>query len=864
MSAAAAEPCADLVRFFAAIHPPGSLGYLELRVIDPLAERLVAHEYGKTPEALARLVRQLSAKRPGCNVYVGCAARKTHLPGSKANLQATRVLWADMDGCAVEDALAAVALSDLPPPSIVVASGGGVHLYWCLTEPLPLRDPANVAKLEAILRGIARELRADPAATDAPRILRPPETVNHPNAKKRAAGRMEQPVRLVELDADRRYALAVFEPLAVERAAKAADIAGATWPAWDGAEEGDLPDHLQALLAEHAILRRYFDRTGKLDGEDHSESARDWALARCAACYVGSAEDVYTLTKASRLLGVGDGKAEDRDAYFRRTALKAWVDEACAREREVAAAQAQPEADFDAISPDPNEPAPARRIIVSGRHRDELADEVAAAVVAMNDPPSLFRRGGDVVLVYRGEHGEACIRKQNVSRFQEVAARAARYFKVQPTREGGVRRVPTGLPETETGVALERLVVKDLLPPLRGLVHNPLLRADGSIVSSEGYHAASGLYLDPIGPPLQLTVPERPTVDDARAAAAALLEVLDGFPFADATHRANALALLLTLPLRELVEGPVPLFAVDAPTAGSGKSLLVRVACTLATGRPAPAMPEPGSDDEWRKRILALLLGGSDIAFLDNLEKPLRNGHLAGVLTAWPDWSDRVLGKSETPPLPHRAVWFATGNNLDVRGDLTRRAVWVRIDPRVARPDERADFNHPDLLGWVRAERPRLLGAAFTIGRAWLAAGRPDADAPELGSFEAWRRVVGGALRLCGVEGFLANRGAMFEALSDGHRSWGPFLAAWLEELGAAPVSARELAAKMVAASAALLETVPDEFPDVLDAKAPSLLGYTLRAQRDRRHPAPDGSTVWLEHAGADRNGVARWRVRRG
>lgn len=116
------------------------------------------------------------------------------------------------------------------------------------------------------------------------------------------------------------------------------------------------------------------------------------------------------------------------------------------------------------------------------------------------------------------------------------------------------------------------------------IVRHPILRADGSILQAEGYDGATGLYLDMGGEPLALDVPERPAAADVKRAVDALSEVLADFPFVDGGHRANALALFLTVPLRELIDGPVPLFAIDAPEAGSGKGLLMRTACVLARG----------------------------------------------------------------------------------------------------------------------------------------------------------------------------------------------------------------------------------------------------------------------------------------
>src|SRR5207247_2140766 len=72
-----------------------------------------------------------------------------------------------------EDAVAALADFE-PAPPVVIASGTGsnCHLYWPLSTPLG-RD-----EVERANRRLAYALGADPAATDASRILRVPATTS--------------------------------------------------------------------------------------------------------------------------------------------------------------------------------------------------------------------------------------------------------------------------------------------------------------------------------------------------------------------------------------------------------------------------------------------------------------------------------------------------------------------------------------------------------------------------------------------------------------------------------------------------------------------------------------------------------------
>lgn len=99
---------------------------------------------------------------------------------------AKRALWLDLDskdfGGSISDALRAlvtfVKAVGLPPPSIYVHSGRGVHVYWALDRDVPVAEWLPVAKA---LKEKCEELGfdADKSSTsDAARILRCPGSLN--------------------------------------------------------------------------------------------------------------------------------------------------------------------------------------------------------------------------------------------------------------------------------------------------------------------------------------------------------------------------------------------------------------------------------------------------------------------------------------------------------------------------------------------------------------------------------------------------------------------------------------------------------------------------------------------------------------
>jgi hypothetical protein len=244
-------------------------------------------------------------------------------------------------------------------------------------------------------------------------------------------------------------------------------------------------------------------------------------------------------------------------------------------------------------------------------------------------------------------------------------------------------------------------------------------------------------------------IAESPSQDEARAACEALLEAVCDFPFESEAHKATWLAGVLSPFARYAYRGPTPLFLVDANVRGAGKSKLVDVISEITSGRPIARYSQVEDEAEERKRITSIVLAGHPIVLVDNITRPLGSGALDSALTA-EFWSDRALGKNEDIRAPLITIWYATGNNIQLVGDTSRRCAHIRLQSPEEKPEARVDFRHPDLLGWVRQERGRLATAATTVLRAYFVAGAPDQRLRAWGSFEGWSRLVRQAIVWCG------------------------------------------------------------------------------------------------------------------
>jgi hypothetical protein len=330
-------------------------------------------------------------------------------------------------------------------------------------------------------------------------------------------------------------------------------------------------------------------------------------------------------------------------------------------------------------------------------------------------------------------------------------------------------------------------------PTLAAIIEAPTLRPDGSVVDELGYDAQTGILFDAAGTGFG-EIPVSPSIEEALEAVEVFENLLAGFPFHDAGEDgaqgrnsvsfAVAVAAVITALVRPSLR-TAPLFAFTAPTMSTGKSLLVDVVAMIATGREAPVMTFSADPQEERKRLLALLLKGMPLISLDNVEVPLESDALCSVLTQ-PSFSDRVLGASRSVEVPTSATFCATGNNLQLKGDLATRALQCRLDSRLEEPDERS-FN-VDLYSEVPKRRSELVRAALTIPRAYIAAGRPDLQLAPFGRFEMWAAMVRAPLVWLGLADPCASRRTI--AKSDPTASeLRRLLTAWEACFGSAPTT---------------------------------------------------------------------------
>lgn len=395
----------------------------------------------------------------------------------------------------------------------------------------------------------------------------------------------------------------------------------------------------------------------------------------------------------------------------------------------------------------------------------DLARQVDQAIAALRGNEELFVHGGALTRVIlsdgtdvgpvKRDAGAPVMRRAEVPFVRECLSRDA-VFTTWKTKGRGENKQTVEVETHAPGWIAAHVVLRGTWPgykPLVGVVTAPTMRRDGSVLQVPGYDIASGLLYKPNAS--YAAVDDAPRVSDAISARDRLLDVIVDFPLSD-KGRAGWLSLLFTFAARELVEGSVPLFAVDAHTAASGKGLFVRSAHLIAFGSDIPHMSMPPDDEEFRKQITTTLLAGDRAILFDNVTQPIGGDSLEALITA-PIWKARLLGKNEdSGSIVPRIVAAATGNGLQLIGDMGRRTLMSRLDSPHENPEERADYARKEragedrFLAWIRANRTGLVVDALTCLRAWHVHGRGGA-AREWGSFNGWTSTIASAVQWLGL-----------------------------------------------------------------------------------------------------------------
>jgi putative DNA primase/helicase len=716
----------------------GKSGVLQLTRLSPADEKLVPTRFKL--DSVDDMVRAAIADANAShNVYIEGRTVRADLRGAaRGTLADTEFVFGlvvDVDRDKGKGGAVTVR-----PSLTIETSPGNLHLWYLLTQPLA----AGPAKALGDAIRVATGTDQDTGVVSQP--YRVPGTPNFPSKAKRARGRLSvEPTRIVEHSGRLWGPDELKAAFAAQTPAPGAPSASARRSGAAAPNEASLPTELLQDIRDGGVslgvgAKADKSRSGLFHRVIAELKKRRWTVDEIhallerypngvAAKYVKRLREEVTRSYGKVENGSGAPVASSAAGSIRR-----------ARGGGLSSPPPPPSSPTS-----PPGAAPSVHVLPTIRLQDgQLTRAVAETEAAMQAAGiDVYARAGTLVypvgqamLTADGDRViTAKLGEFTTDSFIEPVAESAVFQRWSVRRHAWV--------DVDPPLQLVRMVLsrerKWGFPRVAGIITTPTLRADGSLLDTPGYDAISELYLMP-GIKLP-PIPPAPTREEGRAALKLLKdELFSEFSFKQRRppiDLAVALAGLLTALLRgSLPTAPIVLITATAP--GTGKSYLVDVISTVATGHLCPVITTSRNSEETEKRIGAVLLSGSTIVSLDNLTHDLESEILCHVAER-PVVRVRILGRSEMPLCECRTALFATGNNVAFKGDMVRRGILCRLEALEARPELHEYQN--DVLARIHAERGKYVAAALTAVRAYLAAGSPKVCSP-FGSYYRWDALV--------------------------------------------------------------------------------------------------------------------------
>ena len=457
--------------------------------------------------------------------------------------------------------------------------------------------------------------------------------------------------------------------------------------------------------------------------------------------------------------------------------------------------------------------------------------------------PDTYLRGNQLVEVTTGEDGvltrdldEAILRRQIADNLPCV----------KRTRFG----LEGALPMPVTCKAILALTKWPKVPKLRGVATFPVPLPDGTVLQDAGYDPGSGLYLRE-GLNME-PIPEKPAKQQITAALEFLLgKFLHDFPWISDADRANALAMLLTPLLREIINDLYPLFCITAPERGSGKTLLATLVNTLYGGSMRTL---PSREEEIHKTITSALRGASPVIVFDNIPQDgtIRSPALAAVLTMR-FFTALIMGGHREGTWPNDRMWVATGTNVSLGGDFAQRSVRIAMDYGKPNPDLRKRFKISEIEAWTAQHRGEVLWHLLILVRSWQLAGAALDGQQVMRGFTPWARTLGGILAFHQIPGFLVNRDELAGQDEDDGE-----MTAFLHLLKSR-YDGRGVTARDILTDAAADRILADSLPSTFDGgpHTTKSLGKLLHGHQGKWY----GRQPRLTIRGKTRSGTTWWKV---
>ncbi|MGE0769301.1 MAG: hypothetical protein AB7L90_22895 [Hyphomicrobiaceae bacterium] len=778
-------------------------------------------------------------------------------------IRTVRGLWTDIDQVTVDEASERIARAGLPSPSILVNSGNGVHLYWLLDQPYFIDDASDPLAVETewtelaggrkkprkyvvkdgervyvdqqrhisrlsrkaqhlqdVLAGVAKSIGGD-HTTDLSRLLRLPGTFNR---KDQRNGREPVSTALVTCDPAKRYPLAMFEAFksASPESERATKIAAMPLPR-SRKLSNSKGDKLAELIAACSIAP-----TGGRSEADFAvccfairsgiDKEEVWAQVEQVGKFAEQGRRYFDLTWENAEYDV-------RAGTFDKLQKRAEPKGSPVPNRTIVASEN--DAGVPPVGSAEEEQDGGRPTIVVDPQTMPVGDTLHQVTDKLLATGNCFNRADQLVVINEE-------RIAPVLTSPELAGLLNQHVEFYFVDEEAGQYKP--LPPAYANTWLNHRVERGRLSAIKLFTHNPVYTDDWRLVAP-GHDAQSGIYY--AGPAV---VPREGTE--------CLDVVLKDFCFKSPGDRTNYIGVLLTALLVPQFIGSKPAALFNGNQPELGKSILAQLIAILRDGQSAETASYNPNDEEFEKRLGAIVRSGATTIIIDNAKAQNRNPRIESACLERsitdPILSFRLLGQSASIRAENSHIFCITANTPDVSRDLVTRSVVINLYYE-GNPEHR-EFAIADVEGYAQEHRLELLGELIGMVERWKASSMPGARVHSRFNKRGWGNIVGGILHACGEPDFLANAEEAAAVLDETRREFAELIGVLADHPRGTWTSAElvELCGRHILLAADLGEGSPRSLATKMGTLAGRFVG--------ERFPIAGGREA-VFHRSANRNG---------
>ncbi len=410
------------------------------------------------------------------------------------------------------------------------------------------------------------------------------------------------------------------------------------------------------------------------------------------------------------------------------------------------------------------------RPTISLTNRDivDLANDAWQALTRQSGEYQIYRRSASLIQLCQN-HQELAVQEMTSKKLHHILCHAAKWVT---SNEGQPRYT---VPPCTLVEFMMNGKVPDSIPEVQRITAVPYYDNDENLVLRPGYRKREQTLL----------LPWARTDDSAPYELDQAKKVLHQcflqyFHFVHDTDIAHLVALLLTPFAHAGLQYPAPLFVMEAPTTGSGKSILIRAIATILCGTPNVLELLEIS----QHNITRALSQMPCLLWLPDVDE-LNQRALWRALSARAQPIGGPLGR----PPAHQPLWLASGENPTLSPQVARRSICIRLAAPHASPWLHSSCRGSQVLRACMDNRAQLIRALLSLWSHWFAQGRRRTQ-QLIGSFEDWCETLGGVLACSDYRGFLTHSPYGEQVV---HDMWAAFFDIWWRRFSDSPVYTAQL-----------------------------------------------------------------------